>query len=98
MLNSKKWSRKREENIEMKSRKPHKMLSTEVPAGHYWMQGDNMWASLDSWTYGPVNVGLVIGWVQYIVWPPPFDPVGAVYNLVFGDSNQHNYKNSSIIN
>ncbi|KAF9518330.1 hypothetical protein BS47DRAFT_1313528 [Hydnum rufescens UP504] len=44
---------------------------TVVPANHFWVQGDNLAATLDSQTYGPVPFGLFDGQVRAIVrlWP-----------------------------
>ena len=44
-----------------------------LPPQHIWVEGDNQaeearW-SLDSRTYGPVPVGLVVGRVERVVWP-----------------------------
>ena len=43
-----------------------------VPDGHVWLQGDNMWNSTDSRSYGPVPANLVKGRVVYRVWPLAF--------------------------
>ncbi|XP_065861645.1 mitochondrial ATP-independent inner membrane protease subunit 1a [Euphorbia lathyris] len=42
----------------------------QVPKGHIWIQGDNMYASTDSRHYGPVPYGLIQGKVFLRVWPP----------------------------
>ncbi|WCJ32361.1 Mitochondrial inner membrane protease subunit 1 [Euphorbia peplus] len=42
----------------------------QVPEGHVWIQGDNMYASTDSRYYGPVPYGLIQGKVFLRVWPP----------------------------
>uniref|UniRef100_A0A1I7UZ84 Mitochondrial inner membrane protease subunit 2 n=1 Tax=Caenorhabditis tropicalis TaxID=1561998 RepID=A0A1I7UZ84_9PELO len=43
---------------------------TEIPKGHYWMQGDNPQHRHDSNTYGPVSAALVKGRATHIIWPP----------------------------
>ena len=40
---------------------------TVVPSNHFWVQGDNLAATLDSHTYGPVPFGLFDGQVRAIV-------------------------------
>mmetsp|Transcript_34836 Transcript_34836/g.98766 ORF Transcript_34836/g.98766 Transcript_34836/m.98766 type:complete len:192 (+) Transcript_34836:260-835(+) len=42
---------------------------TVVPAGHVWLQGDNLNNSRDSRLYGPVPMALVKGRVVYQLWP-----------------------------
>jgi inner membrane protease subunit 1 len=39
----------------------------QVPKGHVWLLGDNIDNSLDSRTYGPVPLGLILGRVCYKV-------------------------------
>jgi mitochondrial inner membrane protease subunit 1 len=38
-----------------------------VPPNHFWTQGDNLNATLDSSTYGPVPFGLLIGQARAIL-------------------------------
>jgi len=47
-------------------------MHTVVPPNHFWTQGDNKTATLDSNSYGPVPFGLFTGQVRWIVsfWPP----------------------------
>lgn len=40
-----------------------------IPAGHVWVHGDNRRLSVDSNTYGPVSLGLVIGVASQVIWP-----------------------------
>lgn len=40
-----------------------------VPAGHVWLQGDNLPYSVDSREYGPVPVESVRGKVMARIWP-----------------------------
>lgn len=45
--------------------------TTVVPAGHFWVEGDNSASSTDSATrYGAVPLGLLQGRVMGVVWPP----------------------------
>ncbi|XP_034211103.1 mitochondrial inner membrane protease subunit 1 [Prunus dulcis] len=44
--------------------------TTVVPKGHVWIQGDNIYSSFDSRTYGAVPYGLIQGKVFCRVWPP----------------------------
>ena len=49
---------------------PHgRMCILQVPAGHIWIQGDNLPASLDSRQYGPVPLALVRGRVVAQLYP-----------------------------
>ncbi|GKV04197.1 hypothetical protein SLEP1_g16391 [Rubroshorea leprosula] len=45
-------------------------ISREVPKGHIWIQGDNMYQSRDSRHFGPLPYGLIQGKVFFRVWPP----------------------------
>ncbi|KAI5851014.1 hypothetical protein BZA05DRAFT_430365 [Tricharina praecox] len=40
-----------------------------VPKGQAWMEGDEMFHSVDSNTYGPVPIALITSRVTHIVWP-----------------------------
>ena len=42
----------------------------KVPAGHVWVEGDNLRESLDSNWYGPISKSLVTGRATAVVWPP----------------------------
>lgn len=42
-----------------------------IPRGHVWLQGDNASNSVDSRTYGPVPLGLVMGRVMCSLYPRP---------------------------
>lgn len=44
--------------------------NTVVPRNHLWVEGDNEFHSIDSNTFGPVSLGLVVGKVVLLVWPP----------------------------
>ncbi|XP_022667171.1 mitochondrial inner membrane protease subunit 2-like isoform X2 [Varroa destructor] len=41
-----------------------------IPPGHCWVEGDNHKTSLDSNTFGPVAMGLMVAKATHIVWPP----------------------------
>ncbi|XP_011312468.1 mitochondrial inner membrane protease subunit 2 isoform X3 [Fopius arisanus] len=41
-----------------------------VPEGHCWVEGDNTNHSVDSNTFGPLSLGLVIAKATHVVWPP----------------------------
>jgi mitochondrial inner membrane protease subunit 1 len=41
----------------------------QVPAGHVWLQGDNITNSTDSRSYGPIPYGLIRAKVVARVWP-----------------------------
>jgi signal peptidase I len=43
---------------------------TKVPAGHYFMMGDNRSASSDSRVWGPIEKSAIIGRVFVRIWPP----------------------------
>ncbi|CDH93140.1 Peptidase S26 domain-containing protein [Caenorhabditis elegans] len=45
-------------------------LITDIPKGHYWMEGDNPEHRHDSNVYGPVSTSLVKGRATHIIWPP----------------------------
>ncbi|XP_009339351.2 mitochondrial inner membrane protease subunit 1 [Pyrus x bretschneideri] len=47
-----------------------RLHTTVVPRGHVWIQGDNIYSSFDSRTYGPIPYGLIQGKVFCRVWPP----------------------------
>lgn len=42
---------------------------TVVPRNHLWVEGDNAFHSIDSNTFGPVSLGLVVGKVVLVLWP-----------------------------
>ncbi|CAL9024271.1 unnamed protein product [Prunus brigantina] len=41
-----------------------------VPKGHVWIEGDNIYESNDSRKFGPVPYGLLQGKVFWRIWPP----------------------------
>lgn len=42
----------------------------KVPDGHIWIEGDHKNFSLDSNTFGPIPMGLIVAKAKCIVWPP----------------------------
>ena len=48
---------------------PHSHNPVTVPAGHVWLQGDNLDNSSDSRLYGPVPLAMVVGRVEAKLWP-----------------------------
>lgn len=38
--------------------------------GAAWVEGDNALNSIDSNTYGPICLGLVVGKASHVLWPP----------------------------
>ena len=40
--------------------------------GAAWVEGDNAQNSIDSNTYGPICVGLVVGKASHVIWPPGY--------------------------
>jgi hypothetical protein len=48
-----------------------RVLMQRVPAGHVWLQGDNLADSTDSRDYGPVPLAMVNGKVKLTLYPAP---------------------------
>lgn len=48
----------------------YKKRFVTVPAGHCWIEGDNHPKSLDSNSFGPVALGLLVAKASHLVWPP----------------------------
>jgi len=41
----------------------------EIPKGHVWVEGDNVYNSTDSRLYGPIPIGLIRGRALLRIWP-----------------------------
>lgn len=57
------------------TRHPHPKKEVVIPRNHVWVEGDNI-HSVDSNSFGPVSIGLLLGRVRKIVWP--LDRIGDV--------------------
>lgn len=59
----------------------------QVPKGHCWLLGDNLYASRDSRLYGPVPMALIDGKVIYQTgsWPWQWDRIKKIKNPFEGD-------------
>jgi len=59
------------EGDEVLTKRPYPLERVIVPLGHIWVEGDHPEGrkSLDSNTYGPVAVSMIVGQVRGIVWP-----------------------------
>ncbi|KAH3899852.1 related to Mitochondrial inner membrane protease subunit 2 [Saccharomycodes ludwigii] len=77
-LNSKKVYCKRIKGLQYDSVIPKNINNTtstdakklvHIPRNHIWCEGDNVFHSIDSNTYGPVSTGLCVGKVTKIIWP-----------------------------
>jgi signal peptidase I len=55
----------------------HAMKPEPIPAGHYFMMGDNRNDSEDSTEWGPLDEHSVVGKAQFIFWPP--DRIRAIH-------------------
>lgn len=56
----------------MQTKPPYPYAEEKVPLGHMWVEGDHpddSRSSIDSNTYGPVAVGLLVGKVMGVYWP-----------------------------
>ncbi|KZO99301.1 LexA/Signal peptidase [Calocera viscosa TUFC12733] len=58
-----------------------------VPRGHVWLAGDNMSASIDSRTFGPISLALLKGKVFYRIWPDPGPLENTLRELDTGDED-----------
>lgn len=52
----------------VESSKEHRYY--KIPNGHCWIEGDHHGHSLDSKSFGPISLGLVVAKATCIVWPP----------------------------
>lgn len=48
---------------------PYPRPHANVPRNHLWVEGDNLFHSIDSNTFGPISQALVVGKVISVVWP-----------------------------
>lgn len=50
-----------------------------VPRNHLWVEGDNLFHSVDSNTFGPVSAGLVIAKATHVIFPfSRFGPISSI--------------------
>lgn len=52
------------------TRHPYPREVVHVPRNHIWVEGDNVYHSVDSNNFGPISNGLVIGKAVKVIWPP----------------------------
>lgn len=52
------------------TRYPYPKEVVHVPRNHIWVEGDNVYHSIDSNNFGPISNGLVIGRAVQVIWPP----------------------------
>ncbi len=56
------------EGDSVRTKSPYPFAEERVPPGHVWLEGDHA-ESIDSNTYGPVPVALLVGKVKGVFWP-----------------------------
>lgn len=54
----------------VKTRHPYPRNVANIPRNHVWVEGDNVFHSVDSNNFGPISTGLVIGKAMKVIWPP----------------------------
>lgn len=54
----------------IKTRYPYPRDIVHIPRNHLWVEGDNVFHSVDSNNFGPISTGLVIGKAVKVIWPP----------------------------
>ncbi|QLG72198.1 hypothetical protein HG535_0C05520 [Zygotorulaspora mrakii] len=54
----------------IKTRYPYPREIVNIPRSHLWVEGDNVFHSVDSNDFGPISAGLAIGKVIKVIWPP----------------------------
>lgn len=64
------------EGDEIITRSPYPRPTAKIPASHLWVEGDNVFHSIDSNTFGPISVGLVLGKATHVIFP--FKRFGAI--------------------
>ena len=47
--------------------------------GAAWVEGDNAQNSIDSNSYGPICLGLVVGKASHVIWPPGYQLLEMTY-------------------
>jgi inner membrane protease subunit 2 len=55
---------------EILTRGSYPKKTCRVPTNHLWVEGDNASQSIDSNTFGPVSIGMVLGKATTILFPP----------------------------
>lgn len=55
---------------QVKTKTPYPKETCLVPRNHLWVEGDNVFHSIDSNNFGPISTGLVLGKATRIIWPP----------------------------
>ncbi|EDO18348.1 hypothetical protein Kpol_1013p19 [Vanderwaltozyma polyspora DSM 70294] len=54
----------------IKTKAPYPRETVTIPRNHLWVEGDNVFHSIDSNKFGPISSGLVIGKAVKVIWPP----------------------------
>lgn len=54
----------------IQTRYPYPRGVVHIPRNHLWVEGDNVYHSIDSNNFGPISTGLVIGKAVQVIWPP----------------------------
>lgn len=54
----------------IRSRHPYPKEIVHIPRNHIWVEGDNVYHSIDSNNFGPISTGLVLGKATRVIWPP----------------------------
>lgn len=61
------------------TRPPYPRPIATVPRNHLWVEGDNLFHSVDSNTFGPVSAGLVIAKATHVIFPfSRFGPISSI--------------------
>ncbi|KAK9774417.1 putative Mitochondrial inner membrane protease subunit 2 [Seiridium cardinale] len=67
--------------------KPYVHPHVKIPAGHYWVEGDNPDASADSNLFGPIPEASIVERVEYCLWP--YSNMGRVRWEEFNATERH---------
>ncbi|CDH11738.1 probable Mitochondrial inner membrane protease subunit 2 [Zygosaccharomyces bailii ISA1307] len=54
----------------VQARHPYPRSVVNIPRNHLWVEGDNVYHSVDSNNFGPISAGLVVGKAIKVIWPP----------------------------